>query len=85
MCSRPTWRIPCRLKATRSHRRKATCAGAERHEKSMNDIQEHILCVPTCRLKYVKLQVMEQDMQSLVHNVQPQSVHQVISGLISTC
>lgn len=52
---------------------------------SMDDLQEHILCVPTCRLKYVKLQVVEQDMQSLVHNVQPQSVHQVMSGLIRTC
>lgn len=41
--------------------------------------------VPTCRLKYVKLQVEEQYIQSLVHNVQPQSVHQVMSGLIRTC
>lgn len=47
----------------------------------MDDLQEHILFVPTCRLKYVKLQVVEQDMQSLVHNVQPQSVHQVPSDV----
>lgn len=85
MCSRPTWCTPCRLISSEITQQKATCAGAERHEKSMDDLQEHILCVPTCRLKYVKLQVVEQDMQSLVHNVQPQSVHQVMSGLIRTC